>query len=112
MTLLGALHVAVAGLGFLAIPIVVVSMNGPGIAALVSGEPGSFFLLSGIAAFVSAMIVAVSLPSLVAGIGLLRHRPWSPAGAAIASVANLVNPPFGPLLAVYTLWVLFRTDAR
>ena len=39
-----------------------------------------------------------------------KRRAWSRAGAGFASVINLVNPPFGPILAAYTLWVLLKTD--
>jgi hypothetical protein len=110
LTVLGALHVAVAALSLLAIPAVLLSLNGTGLTALYSGERGLFLLLSGIGTFASLMILAVSLPSLIAGVGLLGRRPWSRAGAGIASVFSLVNPPFGPFLAVYTLWVLLKAD--
>ncbi len=109
-TILGAMHLAVAALGFLAIPIVLLALNGTGLAAFLVGEPGAFLLLTGVGIFASVLIAAVSLPSLIAGIGLLRHKAWSRAGAAFATVVNLVNPPFGPFLAVYTLWVLLKTD--
>ena len=110
LTIAGAMHLAVAALGLLAIPIVLLTLNGTGVAAFLAGEPGAFVLLSGIGTFVSFMILAVSIPNLVAGVGLLRRRGWSRAGARFASVINLVNPPFGPILAAYTLWVLLRTD--
>ena len=106
----GAMHLAVAAIGLLAIPIVLLAMNGSGLAAFLAGEPAAFLLLSGIGMFVTFVIVALSLPSLIAGIGLLRGRPWGRAGAAFATVVNLVNLPFGPFLAVYTLWVLLKSD--
>jgi hypothetical protein len=110
LTIMGAMHLAVAALGLLAIPIVLLALNGTGAAAILAGEPGAFVLLSGIGTFVSLMIFAVSIPNLVAGVGLLRRRAWSRAGASFAIVINLVNPPFGPILAAYTLWVLLKTD--
>ena len=112
VTVAGAMHLAVAAIGLIAIPIVLLALNGSGLAAFLAGEPAVFLLLSGIGTFVSLLIVAISLPSLVAGIGLLGRRSWGPAGAAFATVVNLVNPPFGPFLAIYTIWVLLRSDWR
>jgi hypothetical protein len=112
VTVAGAMHLAVAAMGLIAIPIVLLALNGSGLAAFVAGEPTVFLLLSGIGTLVSLLIVAVSVPSLIAGIGLLGRRSWGRAGAAFATVVNLVNPPFGPFLAVYTLWVLLKSDLR
>ena len=111
VTILGGMHLAVAALGLLAIPIVQLVLTGTGLAALAAGEPHAFALMSGLGTFVSLAILTVSVPNLIAGVGLLRRRAWSRAAAGFASVVNLVNPPFGPLLSVYTLWVLFRSDS-
>ena len=112
MTVAGAMHLGVAAIGLIAIPIILLALNGSGLAAFFAGEPAVFLLLSGIGTAVSLLIVAVSLPSLIAGIGLLGRRSWGRASAAFATVVNLVNPPFGPFLAVYTVWVLLKSDSR
>ena len=112
VTVAGAMHLAVAAIGLIAIPIVLLALNGSGLAAFLAGEPAVFLLLSGLGTLVSLLIVAVSLPSLIAGIGLLGQRSWGRASAGFATVVNLVNPPFGPFLAVSTLWVLLKSDSR
>ena len=76
VTVAGAMHLAVAAIGLIAIPIVLLALNGSGLAAFLAGEPAIFLLLSGIGTLVSLLIVAVSLPSLIAGIGLLGQRSW------------------------------------
>lgn len=45
------------------------------------------------------------IPSLIGGIGALRHRPWARNWLIIAAILNLINFPLGTALGIYTLWV-------
>ncbi len=45
-------------------------------------------------------IFTLSLPSIIAGIGLLRHRPWARILTIVLSVLNLIVVPFGTLLLI------------
>ena len=57
-------------------------------------------------------LVAVSLPGLIAGIGLLKRRPWARILGIIVAVLSLVNIPIGTIVGVYGLWVLFSSETE
>ena len=57
-------------------------------------------------------LVAVSLPGLIAGIGLLKRRPWARILGIIVAVLSLVNIPIGTIVGIYGLWVLFSKETE
>lgn len=62
--------------------------------------------------FIVLMICVVSLPALIAGIGLIKFKPWSRVLGIIMSILHLFSIPVGTALGVYGLWVLFQPEAR
>ena len=64
----------------------------------------------GVALFL--FIVLASVPGIIAGIGLLKFRPWSRILTIVVSALNLMNVPLGTALGVYSLWVLLNKDAE
>jgi hypothetical protein len=63
-------------------------------------------VLGVIGVVVSVIILAVSVPGVVAGIGLLKYRPWSRMLTIVLSALDLLNVPIGTALGIYGLWVL------
>ncbi len=59
-----------------------------------------------------AFLLAVSLPGLIVGIGLLKLQPWARIGAMVLAVIHLINIPIGTALGIYALWVLFNKDTE
>jgi hypothetical protein len=59
----------------------------------------------------SSLLIVLSLPRLVAGIGLLRMRPWARVLTIIASVLGCLDFPFGTALGGYGIWVLSHRNA-
>src|SRR5436190_15549353 len=57
-------------------------------------------------------ITVTSLPSLVVGIGMLKFRPWARIAGIVLSIVMLVMVPFGTIIGVYGLWVLFAKDTE
>lgn len=57
-------------------------------------------------------LLAVSLPGLIVGIGLINLKPWARIGAMVIAVINLINIPIGTALGIYALWVLFNKDTE
>lgn len=55
-------------------------------------------------------MLALSLPGIVAGIGLLKYRPWARILTIVLSALNLMNVPFGTILGIYGLWVMLSDD--
>jgi len=67
-------------------------------------------VLMGIGGFVCLVMCLLSLPRLIAGIGLLQFRSWARILAIIISVIGLMDIPFGTALGVYGLWVLLSQE--
>jgi hypothetical protein len=57
-------------------------------------------------------LIALSVPGLVAGLGLLKFRPWARILAIVMSVINLIHIPLGTIVGIYGLWVLFNKDTE
>ena len=58
------------------------------------------------------LVLALSLPGIVAGWGLLKLRPWARILTIVLSVLHLINIPFGTVLAIYGLWVLLSRETE
>jgi hypothetical protein len=54
------------------------------------------------------LILLLSIPGLIAGLGLLKLRPWARTLTIVLSVLDLLQFPFGTALGVYGLWVLLK----
>lgn len=114
--ILAGLTIFAGALGVLA-ALVVFALFG-GIARLVqitdrsSDAPLAVSILGFIAIFLFILILILSVPSLVAGYGLLQFREWARILTIILSVLHLVNVPFGTILGVYGLWVLTHAETQ
>jgi|SRR5216684_5444882 len=112
---LGVLQIALGALSLLlALVITVVFMGGVG-ALGISGDPDAqrampFVGLIGTS--IVTLLVITSLPSIFTGIGLLRFRPWARIVGIVLSVLSLMMIPFGTIVGVYGLWVLFSKDTE
>ena len=60
--------------------------------------------------FLGIFLGARGALSLVAGWGLLTLRPWARILTIVLGILSLFSFPFGTILGVYTLWVLFSSD--
>ena len=111
---LGVLFIVLSALGTLAALAVatVFSVAGVATAAGASGSDAAIALpiigLAGTA--LSVFLLAVSLPGLMAGIGLLKFKPWARTLAIVLSVLHLLNFPFGTIVGVYGLYVLLSEE--
>jgi hypothetical protein len=57
-------------------------------------------------------LVVLSLPGLIVGIGLIKRKAWARVGGIVVAVLSLLAFPFGTVLGVYSLWVLFSPDTE
>lgn|SRR5690554_6891248 len=112
---LGVLHIVLGGLGILA-GIAVLAIFG-GVAGIVgaSGEEGAHVavpILGGIGGLVFLLAMALSVPGLVAGIGLLAFRPWARILTIVLSAIHLLNVPVGTAVGIYGLWALLNRETE
>jgi hypothetical protein len=110
---LATLHIVFGAIGVL-IGLGVFAVLG-GIAGLVQmdGDPDAAMaipILGGVGGLVLFVALLLSVPSIIAGVGLLKFRPWARILTIVLSILELLNVPFGTALGVYGLWVLFTPE--
>jgi hypothetical protein len=106
--LVGILHTVYSGVGILIAIACFVLLSGIG---WFSGDPTALGVLTVVGSVIAVFLTVVSVPGLIAGIGLLRRRPWSRILAIVVSCLDLFNVPFGTALGVYTFYVLMNDEA-
>src|SRR5579864_646860 len=108
--ILGILHLVYGILGVLAGIIVLVIFGGLAGLVSVADRSGDSLIavpiLGGIGAFVFILLLALSLPGIIAGFGLLQLRPWARILTIVLSALELMSVPLGTVLGIYGLWVL------
>src|SRR5262249_48565211 len=109
------LQVALSALCLLvALGLTLVFIGGFG-AASVSDNPDvaialPFIGVTGVA--LVSFLLALALPGIITGIGLLRLRPWARVLGIVLSILWLIWFPLGTIIGVYGLWVLFSKDTE
>jgi hypothetical protein len=112
--ILGILHIVFGAMGVFGAIIVLLIFGG--ISAFVgmsdhsSDVPAPLFGLIG--GFVFILVLALSLPGLIIGIGLVQFKPWARMGGIILSAFDLLGFPFHTALGVYGLWVLLNRETE
>lgn len=66
--------------------------------------------LAGAALFV--FWLCLGIPGIITGIGLLKLKRWARIVGIVLSAIRLVQIPFGTILGLYGLWVLFNKDTE
>jgi hypothetical protein len=105
----GWLWVILGALTLLGALCAVVSIAGGG---LISGDQDAL-LATGITATVLGLFLILSgAVNLIAGVGLLKFKPWARILALILAILNLLAFPIGTALGIYTLWVLLTKETE
>src|SRR5262245_5451925 len=73
---------------------------------------GGAAVLGLVGAIAFIVLAAISIPSVIAGIGLLKLKSWAQMLMIIMSVLSLVNFPFGTAVGIYGLWVMLNKDTK
>ena len=68
------------------------------------------FILTIIANILMIVIVVLSIPGIIAGIGLFKRKEWARIFALILSVLHLVSFPIGTAVGVYSIWALVQPE--
>lgn len=55
-------------------------------------------------------IIILSIPGIIAGIGLLKRKEWARILTLVISVLNLINVPVGTAVGVYSIWTLVQPE--
>jgi hypothetical protein len=60
---------------------------------------------------ITTFLVVLSIPGIVGGIGLLKHKEWARILVLVIGFIDLLHIPLGTLLGIYTIWTLMNADA-
>jgi hypothetical protein len=58
------------------------------------------------------LLLVLSLPGLLTGIGLLKFQPWARIVGIVLGVLHLINIPVGTVIGIYALWVLLSKETE
>jgi hypothetical protein len=112
--ILAVLHIVLGALGVLAGLIALTVLGGLAAFANMADESHDGFIAGGVLGFIGVIafgvILCLSVPGLVAGIGLLTYQPWARILTIIISALELPAFPLHTALGVYGLWVLLSNE--
>ena len=81
-----------------------------GISASIDESLVAVPVLTIIGGIASSVLILLSLPRLIAGIGLARFHNWGRILTFVVSIVGLIDFPIGTGLGIYGLWVLTHRD--
>lgn len=65
-----------------------------------------------ITSFLPAVIIIFSsVPTMIAGLGLLTRQAWAPTFALIMGILKLISFPIGTAIGIYAIW-LYAEDGK
>lgn len=69
-------------------------------------------LVATILIFTFIIQLLFTVPSIIAGFGLLKRRQWAKTASIIAGVMSAMSFPVGTAVCVYTFWFLFGASGK
>jgi hypothetical protein len=112
---LAVLHIAMGAIGVVGACVLMLVFGGAAGIIGSMGDPDARIAMPilGITGMALVVVVLVrSLPGILVGIGLLKYRPWARIAGIVLSILDLIWVPFGTVVGVYGLWVLFSTETE
>lgn len=107
LTIVAALSIGFGALGIFIAIIIFVAVVGGGI---LSGDPEAMTITAIVGTSIAGFIALISIPDIIAGIGLLKKKNWARILALIIACVDLIMIPIGTLIGAYCIWVLVHDD--
>ena len=73
---------------------------------------GTGLLVGTVGTIVSAVFGVLAIPGLALAYGLWKRRSWARVLGIVLGAIDLIHFPFGTVLGVYTLWVMFQPETK
>ena len=117
VTVLGVLFIVLGALGVIGFLIVILVFGGAaGIVSMAADDPEATAIavpiIGTVGTAIGVFILLMSIPDIIAGIGLLERRPWARILGIVLSILGLLHFPLGTIAGVYGLWVLFNPETE
>jgi hypothetical protein len=114
--ILGAIYIALSTISLFAALFLAMAVGTAGAIVGTAADPNDAAIalpIIGIAGTaLVAFLIIVSLPGLIAGVGLLKMRPWARIVGIIVAILSLLHIPLGTIVGIYGLWVLFSKETE
>ena len=107
VTIVATLHIVFGLVKLLLAAIAFVAIVGGG---LISGDPEAMAITGIVGPIVAFFLVALAIPGIVGGIGLLKGKSWARLLVLVLAVLNLLDFPLGTAISIYTIWVLLNSE--
>ncbi|HEV2801383.1 MAG TPA: hypothetical protein VGW12_12840 [Pyrinomonadaceae bacterium] len=106
----GICHLAYGGISALFM-FIMLAMFGAVFGMLPRDEaPVGFFVL--VLSFIMLWSMILTLPSIIAGYAILKHKPWARVASIVAAVLETMSFPLGTAVAIYSFWFMFSDAGR
>jgi hypothetical protein len=111
--ILAVIHIVFGALGLIGALVVLLVFGG--IATFVGAQADADAriavpIVGAVGGIIALFILAVSIPGIIAGVGLLRFRDWARVLGIVISALDLLHVPIGTLVGAYGLWVLLNNQ--
>ena len=111
VNVLGILCIVYGIMGLIGAMLVFFIFVGGGLfSGIATDQPVVALVFGTIGMIITSIIVLTSLPSIIAGFGLMKFKSWARILGIIIGILNLPGFPIGTAFGVYTLWVLFNEE--
>ena len=98
-------------LGLLFVFILLSVLLGVGVfAGIASGDEIVLPIMATIGLVLGIILWFLSIPNIIAGIGIIKYKQWGRILGLIMGALNLMEFPFGTALGIYTFWALLKDE--
>jgi hypothetical protein len=109
ITLVAAFHIAFGAILLVAGIVGSIVLTSIG---LFAGTTEAFAVLSAIATILAFAAIAMSIPMLIGGFGLLKRKSWARILVIIMSVLALFKIPVGTAIGIYSIWAMLQDETK
>lgn len=109
ITVVAALQIGFSILGIIIGSVIFIVLTSIGV--FVEDET-AFLVLSIVGTFLGFFLLILSIPGIIGGVGLLKHKNWARILVIILSVLDLINFPIGTAIGVYSIWALAQPETK
>ena len=73
-------------------------------------EPNANNILSLIADILAIVFIVISIPGIVAGMGLYKRKEWARILTLFLSIIEIFSFPIGTAIGIYSIWALIQPE--
>jgi membrane-associated protease RseP (regulator of RpoE activity) len=73
-------------------------------------EPNADTILSLIADILAIVFIVISIPGILAGIGLYKRKEWARILTLILSIIEIFSFPIGTAIGIYSIWAIIQPE--